>query len=76
MRALLSVSILLVLLLPSAAVAEDPAVLQARYDALRVREEAVLRSSAPDRAELARLRATIRASERFDNRPAGWRGNR
>ena len=76
MRALLSVSILLVLLLPSSAVAQDPAVVQARYDAARVREEAVLRSSAPDRAELARLRATILAAERFDNRPAGWRGTR
>jgi beta-lactamase class A len=75
MRALLSVAILLVLL-PSAAAAQDPAVVQARYDAARTREEAVLRSPSPDRAELARLRATILAAERFDNRPAGWRGTR
>ena len=30
----------------------------------------------PDRAELARLRATIRSAERFDHRPRGWPGGR
>jgi beta-lactamase class A len=63
-------------IVPSAIAADDPAVVQARYDAARDREEALLRSVSPDRAELARLRATIRAAERFDHRPAGWRGGR
>jgi beta-lactamase class A len=63
-------------LVPAAIAADDPAVVQGRYDAARDREEVVLRSGSPDRAELARLRATIVAAERFDNRPAGWRGGR
>jgi beta-lactamase class A len=62
-------------LVPSAA-AQDPAVVQARYDAARDREEALLRSRSPDRSELARLRATIRAAEIFDHRPRGWPGAR
>jgi beta-lactamase class A len=66
---------LLLALVPSAA-AVDPAVVQARYDAARDREEALLRSRPPDRRELARLRATILAAERFDHRPGGWRGGR
>jgi beta-lactamase class A len=68
--------VLLVALLPAVARAADPAVVQARYDSARAREEALLRSSRPDRAELARLRATILAAERYDERPAGWRGAR
>jgi beta-lactamase class A len=63
-------------LVPAAIAADDPAVVQARYDAARDREETLLRSGSPDRAELARLRATILAAERFDHRPAGWRGGR
>ena len=63
-------------LVPAALAADDPAVVQARYDAARDREEMLLRSGAPDRAELTRLRATILAAERFDHRPAGWRGGR
>jgi beta-lactamase class A len=60
---------------PSAA-AQDPAVVQARYDSARDREEALLRSGSPDASELARLRATIRAAEYFDHRPRGWAGGR
>jgi beta-lactamase family protein len=60
---------------PSAG-AVDPAVVQARYDTARDREEAMLRSRSPDRAQLARLRATVLAAERYDNRPAGWHGGR
>lgn len=72
-----SVALLLALaLVPAAIAADDPAVVQARYDAARDREEAVLRSESPDRAELARVRAAILAAERFDHRPAGWRGGR
>jgi beta-lactamase class A len=63
-------------LVPAAVAADDPAVVQARYDAARDREETVLRSRSPDRAELAHLRATILAAERFDHRPTGWRGGR
>jgi beta-lactamase class A len=63
-------------LVPAALAADDPAVVQARYDAARDREEVLLRSGSPDRAELGRLRATILAAERFDHRPAGWRGGR
>jgi beta-lactamase class A len=66
---------LLLALVPSAG-SVDPAVVQARYDSARDREEALLRSRSPDRGELARLRATILAAERFDHRPAGWRGGR
>jgi beta-lactamase class A len=73
-RALAGVALLLALV-PSAA-ALDPAVVQARYDAARDREEALLRSGSPDRSELARLRATIRAAELFDHRPRGWPGGR
>jgi beta-lactamase class A len=65
----------LLAVVPSAA-AQDPAAVQARYDAARDREEALLRSRSPDRAELARLRATIRAAEYFDHRPRGWPGGR
>jgi beta-lactamase class A len=63
-------------LVPAALAADDPAVVQARYDAARDREEVLLRSRSSDRGELARLRATIHAAERFDHRPAGWRGGR
>jgi beta-lactamase class A len=62
-------------IVPSAG-AVDPAVVQARYDAARDREEALLRSVPRDRRELARLRGTILAAERFDHRPSGWRGGR
>src|SRR5215210_162781 len=68
--------LVLVLAVVPAAEAVDPTVVQARYDAARDREEMLLRSRSPDRAELARLRATIVAAERFDHRPAGWRGGR
>lgn len=74
MRAALAIGLLLAVV-PSAA-ALEPAQVQARYDAARDREERLLRSPSPDRAELARLRATILAAERFDQRPAGWRGGR
>ena len=70
----LAVAVLLAVV-PSAA-AQDPAVVQARYDAARDREESLLRSRSPDPAELARLRATIRAAEYFDHRPRGWSGLR
>jgi beta-lactamase class A len=70
----LAVAVLLALV-PSAG-AVDPVVVQARYDAARDREEVLLRSPSPDRSELARLRATILAAERFDHRPAGWRAGR
>src|SRR5687767_4224158 len=75
MRTLALALLLLVVAVPSAR-AVDPAVVQARYDAARDREEALLRSPSPDRAELLRLRATILEAERFDQRPAGWRGAR
>jgi beta-lactamase class A len=65
-----------VAIVPTALAADDPAGVQARYDAARAREEVLLRSRSPDRAELVRLRATILAAERFDHRPAGWRGGR
>jgi beta-lactamase class A len=68
--------LLAVVFVPAAIAADDPAVVQARYDAARDREEALLRSPSPDRVELARLRASILAAERFDHRPAGWRGGR
>ncbi len=70
----LAVAVLLAVV-PSAA-AQDPAVVQARYDAARDREESLLRSRSPDPAELARLRATIRSAEYFDHRPRGWPGGR
>jgi beta-lactamase class A len=60
---------------PSAA-AQDPAVVQARYDSARDREEALLRAGSPDPAELARLRSSIRSAELFDHRPRGWPGAR
>ena len=63
-------------LVPAAVAADDPAVVQARYDAARDREETMLHSRSPDRAELAQLRTTILAAERFDHRPTGWRGGR
>jgi beta-lactamase class A len=65
-----------VAIVPTALAADDPAVVQARYDAARAREEVLLRSPSPDRAELARVRATILSAERFDHRPAAWRGGR
>jgi beta-lactamase class A len=71
-----SVALALLLAVVPSAAAQDPAVVQARYDAARDREEVLLRSRSPDRAELARLRATILAAERFDHRPGGWRGGR
>lgn len=74
MRAVVAIGLLLAVV-PSAA-ALEPARVQARYDAARDREEQLLRSPSPDRGELARLRATILAAERFDQRPAGWRGGR
>jgi beta-lactamase class A len=66
----------LMLAATGALAAEDPAVVQGRYDRARDREEAMLRTPSPDPTDLARLRATILAAERFDHRPAGWRGAR
>jgi beta-lactamase class A len=54
--------------------APDPAVLQARYDSARDREEAALRAG--DRADAARAHAEVLAAERHDHRPPGWRGGR
>jgi beta-lactamase class A len=71
-----TLAVALVLVFVPAAGTVDPAVVQARYDAARDREEALLRSRSPDRRELARLRAVILDAERFDHRPAGWRGER
>ena len=59
-----------------AARAVDPAVVQARYDAARDREEALLRTRPVDRGELARVRAAILGAERIDHRPRGWLGGR
>ena len=72
MRTLALALLFVVVAVPSAR-AVDPAVVQARYDSARDREEALLRSPSPDRAELSRLRAVILEAERFDHRPAGWR---
>ena len=52
--------------------APDPDALQARYDSARDREERALRSG--DRAGAARARAEVLAVERYDHRPATWRG--
>ena len=52
--------------------APDPAVLQARYDSARDREERALRAG--DRAGAARAHADVLAAERHDHRPASWRG--
>ena len=54
--------------------APDPDALQARYDVARDREERALRSG--DRAAAARAHAEVLAVERFDHRPAAWRGGR
>ncbi len=52
--------------------APDPAVLQARYDSARDREERALRAG--DRVGAARAHADVLAAERHDHRPASWRG--
>lgn len=52
--------------------APDPAVLQARYDSARDREERALRAG--DRAGAARAHADVLATERHDHRPAASRG--
>ena len=52
--------------------APDPAVLQARYDSARDREERALRAG--DRVVAARAHADVFAAERHDHRPAAWRG--
>ena len=52
--------------------APDPAVLQARYDSARDREERALRAG--DRVAAARAHADVLAAERHDHRPASWRG--
>jgi hypothetical protein len=54
--------------------APDPAVLQARYDSARDREERALRAG--DRAGAARARAEVLAVERHDHRPSSWHGGR
>ena len=54
--------------------APDPAVLQARYDSARDREERAL--LAGDQAGAARAHADVLAAERHDHRPAAWRGGR
>jgi len=56
--------------------AVDPAVVQARYDAARDREEALLRAHPVDGREVARLRSAILDAERLDHRPRGWAGGR
>ena len=64
-------------LAPSAASAPvDPDVIQARYDAARDREEALLRSRTADRRALRSVWTEIRWAERADARPRGWRGAR
>lgn len=52
----------------------DPAVLQARYDAARDAEERALARG--DRAGAARAQRDVVAVERYDGRPASWRGGR
>ncbi len=59
----------------TASAAVDPAVVQARYDAARDREEALLRAPQRDLATLRRVRAEIAWAERYDFRPR-WRGAR
>jgi hypothetical protein len=54
--------------------APDPAVLQARYDSAREREERALQAG--DRAGAARAHADVLAAERHDHRPAAWGGER
>ena len=56
--------------------AVDPAVIQARYDAGRDREEALLSRLPLDRAALRRARAEIAWAERLDHRPRTWRSAR
>jgi len=72
----LAVLLGLVVLAVPAAAAVDPAVVQARYDAARDREEALLRARPVDRREVAVVRAAILEAERIDHRPPGWAGGR
>jgi hypothetical protein len=60
------------LLLGSAA--PDPALVQARYDAARDAAERALARG--DRAAAARAQREVAWAERYDQRPAGWRGAR
>ena len=52
----------------------EPDALQARYDAARDREERAPAERRPRRR--ARARTEVLAAERYDNRPARWRGDR
>ena len=75
-RLLIAAAALAAVLAATASAAVDPAVVQARYDAARDREEALLRAPRPNVAELRRLRGEIAWAERYDFRPRGWRGAR
>ena len=56
------------------AAAPSPEALQASYDGARDREERALRAG--DRAAAALAHAEVLAAERWDHRPASWRGGR
>lgn len=75
-RLLIGAAAVAAVLAAAASAAVDPAVVQARYDAARDREEALLRAPQRDLRALRRVRAEIAWTERYDFRPRGWRGAR